>query len=145
TLEFSIPTSGSVTWSGGTDFTSYPVSSGVWNIVPPQVQLGVQGSGNSFPFNYSSLSGRFQSARAAADLNIPAGSLITEVRVYGSNVTPPTFTSLQLRLGYTNLPLNGLSSNFDQNYFGSLTTVIQGDITPTQSGGSWYHFPLSTP
>ncbi len=145
TLEFSIPTSGSVTWSGGTDFTSYPVSSGTWNIVPPQVTLGVQGTGNSFPFNYSSLSGRFQSARAAADLNIPAGSLITEVRVYGSSVTPPTFTNLQLRMGYTNLPLNALTSNFDQNYFGSLTTVIQGDVTPTQSGGTWYHFPLSTP
>jgi hypothetical protein len=109
-IEFSIANAASITWSGGTDYTTYPLSSGLRDIQPPQIFLGIQGSGNAFPFNFTAVgtpavaAGRYQHIYDPGELTaIPAGSLIREIRVHGSAVVPPTFSGFELKIGHTSV------------------------------------------
>ncbi|MCB9895346.1 MAG: hypothetical protein H6839_12920 [Planctomycetes bacterium] len=116
----------------------------------PAVSLGTQGTGNAFPFNYSTGNGRFQTSYGASELNLPNGTVITEVRVAGSVVSVPQYGNLQCRMGHSTLAVNALTASFDTNYTGSLTTVLgPTNFTPSTlpiSGTvQWYVFPLSTP
>lgn len=115
-------------------------------------QLGVEGSGNAFPFNYSSGFGRFQTAYASSELNMPANSTIVAIRTSGSTLTTgtPTFSGMQIRFAYTTLAVNALTSSFDTNYTGTLVNGYgPANMTPTTAAGSgantWYRFDLTTP
>lgn len=115
-------------------------------------QLGVEGSGNAFPFNYSAGFGRFQSAYTSSELNLPANSTIVAIRTSGSTLTTgtPTFSGMQIRFAYTTLAVNGLTSSFDTNYTGALVNGFgPANMTPSTAAGTgtntWYRFDLTTP
>jgi hypothetical protein len=111
------------------------------------VQLGTLGTGNSFPFNGTSF--RFQSAYAPVDLTIPAGALITEIRVFGATGGNSTYGNLRCRLAHTNIAVNSLTGTFDTNYQGAMTTCLgpvnyTPAVTPA-TGGNWYTYTFTTP
>jgi hypothetical protein len=108
------------------------------------VTIGVQGTANSWPFNYTAGNGRYQTLYSASEMTT-AGT-ITEIRVYGSNVTPPTFTNLRLRLAHSTLQPLTITGTFDTNYTGTLTTVLgPSNYTPSKTGTNYSNFPLTTP
>ncbi len=132
----------------GTNTTNQTVT---FSIDAPGVQLGTVGTGNTFPFNYSATNGRFQTAYGASELNLAANTVIYEIRVAGNTVAAPEYGNLRLRMGYTNLAVNALTTTFDNNYTGTLTDVLGPvNITPSAvpepaTTFQWYIFPLSTP
>ncbi|MBZ0135084.1 MAG: putative Ig domain-containing protein [Planctomycetes bacterium] len=148
-FSFSVASAANVTWSTGTDLTTYPVDGGTFlyvNIVTRQ--LGTPGtSNNSIPFSFSSQSGRFQTAYSASEINMPAGSVVREIRVLGSSLaTIPEYGALRVRLAHTTQAVTSLSSVFDSNYTGSLVTCMgPTDFTPTVTAGGYYVFPLAVP
>ncbi len=113
--------------------------------------------GNSFPFNFSLMSGRYQHAYGASELQLPSGATVLEVHVHGSTVAPPTFNDFRLRLANTTTPHNALQATFNLNYTGNLHlgigdpgTTAPVSYIPTTSpsataGRTWYHFQLTTP
>ncbi|MCB9931986.1 MAG: choice-of-anchor D domain-containing protein [Planctomycetes bacterium] len=109
-------------------------------------QIGVLGTGNTYPFSYSAGNGRFQSAYTAAEINATPGALIYEVRVYASTVTTiPTYTNLRLRLAHTNLSPLSITGGFDTNNSTPFATCLgPSNFTPTVAS-NWYIFPLTTP
>lgn len=102
-------------------------------------QLGVEGSGNAFPFNYSAGFGRFQSAYTSSELNLPANSTIVAIRTSGSTLTTgtPTFSGMQIRFAYTTLAVNALTSSLDTNYTGTLVNGFgPANMTPSTAAGT---------
>src|SRR5690606_5742313 len=71
---------------------------------PDFLRLGTEGSGNSFPFNFSNAAGRFQTAYDSTDLGLPVGTVISKILVAGSTIaTVPEYSGLQIRIGTTSL------------------------------------------
>ncbi|MCB9933984.1 MAG: putative Ig domain-containing protein [Planctomycetes bacterium] len=132
------------------DGTTSVVETVTLNVNLPGVLLGTQGTGNSFPFNYSVGNGRFQTAYGPTELNMAPGSVITEVRVAGSIVSVPEYGNLRCRMGHTTLAVNALNADFDLNYTGTLSTVL-GPVNftpgtaPISASVQWYVFPLAAP
>jgi hypothetical protein len=81
------------------------------------------GGNNSWPFNFSGGSGRYQTCYDSTEMNLASGGLILEVRVYGTT-TITTYNNLRVRLGHTTLSSTGLTSTLDNNFSGSLTTCL---------------------
>lgn len=155
-IAFEIAQATDVVWSGGSDLGNYPMPSGNWTTptgsFPMLAEYGNQATGNAFPFNYSTGSGRFQSAYDATELGWTAGTLVGEIWVAGSIVSPPEYGNLRLRIAHTNVTVNALTTDFDTNYTGSLTTVLgptnytpgTADI-PTSTSVQWYIYTFSQP
>ncbi len=154
TVGFEINAPTDIGWSSGPDISGYPIASGLWTVVPPELTIGIQGSGNAFPFNFNSgtgVGGRYQTAYTAAEMSLlPAGSLITEIVVHGSSVAPPTFNNFELRLAHTNVDPAVMSLTWD-NYHGTLQTVIGPTnylavaLPGVGSSPARWSFPLTTP
>ena len=108
---------------------------------------------NSFPFNFFT-QGRFQTAYLGSELGLAAGDQITEIHVFGVDVSPgfsATYNGLECRLGYTTLPTNSLGSTFANNYVTGSDVVVLGPApvqpvkVPQPGGGAWFVFTLTTP
>ncbi len=112
---------------------------------------------NSFPFNYSTGSGRFQHSYSSTEIGIAGGGTVVEVRVHGNIIATPTFNNFRLRLAHSTLSPLALSGTFAANYTGNLA-VCMGDpgttspvnVTPTTAtstvtGRQWYVFALTNP
>lgn len=131
------------------DGVSQPVYTVTLDIVPPSVLLGNTTSvTNTIPFNQTSV--RYQTAYSASEIGLPAGTAIYEIRVAGNLTTGAEYQNLRLRMAHTTLATNALGTTFDNNYAGTLETVL-GPVTMTPnfisaSGtANWYIFPLATP
>lgn len=155
TLAFELTSGASVGWSGGNDLTGYPVTSAIATVTPPQVTVGNFGfvqAGNTIPFNSTATTSyRFMTAYSPAELShIPAGSLINEIRVYSSTAAVGSYDNFVLRIGHTDNDPNGMTNNFDSNFAGIPTTVIQSaSFTPVSTtsfyGGSLLSFQFTSP
>ena len=152
-MRFQVTAATDVAFGSGIDVTQYPLIGTRWineGIATRQFGPALVGSGSSNPFNFGAGSGRFQTAYAAGEMLAPPGTLITTVRVLGTNnVPPPVYGQLRLRIAHTGLHPNTLTPDFDDNYSGTLQECLGPvDFTPTRvptQDGAWYVFPLSQP
>ncbi|MCF6227972.1 MAG: hypothetical protein L3J82_04785 [Planctomycetes bacterium] len=85
---------------------------------------------NNWPFNYPGGTGRFQTAYQASELGMTGGGVISEIRVRGSTVSPPTY-GLEINMGYTTNGVNALSGNFASNYTASSKQTVFGPASYT--------------
>ncbi|HRJ78865.1 MAG TPA: hypothetical protein PLF37_10150, partial [Planctomycetota bacterium] len=93
------------------------------------VTLGTYSSGNQFPFNtfgYSPSSMRYQTSYGASEINLTSGAQLIEVRVPMTSVpaTMPTWNNFRLRIAHSTLAVTALTTSYDTNYTGTLTTCI---------------------
>ncbi|MBK8205179.1 MAG: putative Ig domain-containing protein [Planctomycetes bacterium] len=135
-----------ISLSDGVNITNFNVTI---DVSVPEMLIGQQTTmSNTIPFNQNSV--RFQTAYTAAEVSMPAGTVISEIRVAGSILTPPQYNGLRCRIAHTNVAVAGLSTLFDSNYTGTLQTVFgPADYTPTTiaigATSQWYVFPLTNP
>jgi len=107
-------------------------------------EIGTQTSGNSWPFNYTNSSGRYQTAYSAAELNLPTGGTLIRVEVFRNNGAVPSFTDFRLRAAHSSLAPTALTTSYDANYAATLSTCIGPSTLQPQEQGSWVQFPCTT-
>lgn len=148
TIQFQLAGAADLGWgSAAPDFTAFPVVGGEWEYTTLVVrQLGAATTTNTIPFNSGTSGWRFQNAYSAAEINMPAGSVITEIRISSATVATPTYNNLRIRLAHTTLAVNALTTTFENNYSGNLATCLGPvNFSPVQNGDGYYVFPLAIP
>jgi hypothetical protein len=152
TIRVSIAGASAVTWSGGTDVSTFPLDSPTWLVDLSQLNLGTPlPATNTIPFNGTGLYYRNMTVYSAAELaEIPVGSFITEIRIHGTSVTPPVFKNFMLRLAYSNTAPAGMSSTWTNNFTGNQTTVLYAEnfspqVLPGFTTPTRWNCKLTTP
>ncbi|MCC7507962.1 MAG: putative Ig domain-containing protein [Planctomycetes bacterium] len=135
-----------ISMSDGVNVTNVVVTI---DVSVPEMLIGQQTTmSNTIPFNQNSV--RFQTVYTAAEVSMPAGTVISEIRVAGSIVAVPQYNGLRCRIAHSNVAVAGLNALFDSNYIGTLQTVFgPADYTPSTlaigATSQWYVFPLTNP
>jgi hypothetical protein len=115
---------------------------------PVTVTMGTYSTGgNSWPFNFSSVSGRYQHCWESNEIGT-AGRIL-EVRTSMVSTNLATYSGFRLRLAHTTLGSTSLTTNLESNYHGTLETSLgPTTYTPTMitdGGVNYARFVLDTP
>ncbi|MBK8207771.1 MAG: hypothetical protein IPK87_13435 [Planctomycetes bacterium] len=114
------------------------------------VTLGIpQSSANSWPFNFTNGSGRYQVAYGSSEINLAGGAQLTEVQVQITGGSVPTYNTFELRVAHTTSSTSGLTGTFASNHTGfSLQSCLgpSNYLPSTVVAGSYTYarFPLTT-